>query len=310
MAESTFGRLAVNDGKLVNRLRLGGRVTTDTVDRVRAFIAREPQPAVNGAAVRVPSTPPHAAAPTSQNFRFAPARHRRVLPPRPHGGIHLRAAGGERRQAGQPAAPRRARHHRHGGPRARLHRPRAAAAAVNGAPVRVPPAPPQTRRRHHPQLPLLRQPAEIPAVRHHLRREVGDRPTRRHGTGQHPPTPAGAAPVRRRHGRRHGARPHHARHAQPLPDHAVLHRGQGDQPRGRAPRAGEDARPAVRASGDRAGDDQHVLLRGAVAEAELGQRRHQPRLARAVADRQHRARVRDADHRTRPVPRRQLARAA
>ena len=39
MAESTFGRLAVNDGKLVSRLRLGGRVTTDTVDRVRAFIA-------------------------------------------------------------------------------------------------------------------------------------------------------------------------------------------------------------------------------------------------------------------------------
>ncbi len=40
MAESTFGRLAVNDGKLVSRLRIGGRVTTDTVDRVRAFIAR------------------------------------------------------------------------------------------------------------------------------------------------------------------------------------------------------------------------------------------------------------------------------
>ena len=53
MAESTFGRLAVNDGKLVSRLRLGGRVTTDTVDRVRAFIAREPQPAVNGAPVRI-----------------------------------------------------------------------------------------------------------------------------------------------------------------------------------------------------------------------------------------------------------------
>ena len=30
IAESTFGRLAVNDGKLVGRLRLGGRVTTDT----------------------------------------------------------------------------------------------------------------------------------------------------------------------------------------------------------------------------------------------------------------------------------------
>jgi hypothetical protein len=27
MAESTFGRLAVNDGKLVSRLRLGGDVT-------------------------------------------------------------------------------------------------------------------------------------------------------------------------------------------------------------------------------------------------------------------------------------------
>ena len=71
MAESTFGRLAVNDGKLVNRLRLGGRVTTDTVDRVRAFIAREPQPAVNGAAVRVPPAPPQpAAAPPPRTSAF------------------------------------------------------------------------------------------------------------------------------------------------------------------------------------------------------------------------------------------------
>jgi hypothetical protein len=38
MAESTFGRRAVNDGKLVNRLRTGSRVTTGTVDRVRNFI--------------------------------------------------------------------------------------------------------------------------------------------------------------------------------------------------------------------------------------------------------------------------------
>ena len=38
MAESTFGRLAVNDGKLVSRLRFGGRVTTETVERVRGFI--------------------------------------------------------------------------------------------------------------------------------------------------------------------------------------------------------------------------------------------------------------------------------
>ena len=224
MAESTFGRLAVNDGKLVSRLRLGGRVTTDTVDRVRAFIAREP--------------------------------------------------------------PR----------------------AVNGVPVAIAHPPAEPPGHHHPQLPLLRQPAEIPAVRHHLRREVGHCPTRRHGAGEHPPAAAGVAAVRCRHGRRHRAGAHHAGDAQPLPHHAVLHRRQGDQPRGRAPGAGEDARPAVRASGDRAGDDQHVLFRGAVAEAELGQRRHQPGLARAVADREHGARVRNADHRSRPVPRRELAR--
>jgi len=40
MAESTFGRRAVNDGKFVTRLRFGGRVTTHTVERVRAFISR------------------------------------------------------------------------------------------------------------------------------------------------------------------------------------------------------------------------------------------------------------------------------
>src|ERR1700755_3488714 len=42
MAESTFGRLAVNDGKLVSRLRLGGRITTKTADRVPAFIGLGP----------------------------------------------------------------------------------------------------------------------------------------------------------------------------------------------------------------------------------------------------------------------------
>ena len=40
MAESTFGRRAVNDGKFVSRLRFGGRVTTQTVERVHQFIAR------------------------------------------------------------------------------------------------------------------------------------------------------------------------------------------------------------------------------------------------------------------------------
>jgi len=40
LAESTFGRRAVNDGKLASRLRNGGRITTDTLDRIRTFMAR------------------------------------------------------------------------------------------------------------------------------------------------------------------------------------------------------------------------------------------------------------------------------
>jgi hypothetical protein len=41
LAESTFGRRAVNDGKLASRLRNGGRITTDTLERIRAFMARD-----------------------------------------------------------------------------------------------------------------------------------------------------------------------------------------------------------------------------------------------------------------------------
>ena len=43
VAESTFGRLAVNDGKFVSRLRDGGRITTGTLEHVRSFMA-DPQP--------------------------------------------------------------------------------------------------------------------------------------------------------------------------------------------------------------------------------------------------------------------------
>src|ERR1700728_347771 len=39
MAESTFGRRAVNDGKLVHRLREGKRITIDTLDRIQAYIS-------------------------------------------------------------------------------------------------------------------------------------------------------------------------------------------------------------------------------------------------------------------------------
>lgn len=38
IAESTFGRMAVNDGKFVGRLRAGANMTLATVSRVRCFI--------------------------------------------------------------------------------------------------------------------------------------------------------------------------------------------------------------------------------------------------------------------------------
>jgi hypothetical protein len=79
MAESTFGRLAVNDGKLVNRLRLGGRVTTDTEDRVRAFIARPRAPATNGADTAAPAVPMTALPGDAQNFRFYDNRQKYLL---------------------------------------------------------------------------------------------------------------------------------------------------------------------------------------------------------------------------------------
>lgn len=50
IAESTFGRQAVNDGKLCLRLRSGKDVTLDTANRIRAYIAREGEPSGNGEA--------------------------------------------------------------------------------------------------------------------------------------------------------------------------------------------------------------------------------------------------------------------
>lgn len=39
MAETTFGRLAVNDGKFVGRLREGANMTLATIERTRQFIS-------------------------------------------------------------------------------------------------------------------------------------------------------------------------------------------------------------------------------------------------------------------------------
>jgi hypothetical protein len=79
MAESTFGRLAVNDGKLVSRLRLGGRVTTETEHRVRAFIAQQSAPMANGADIAPLAVPTIALPGDAQNFRFYDNRQKYLL---------------------------------------------------------------------------------------------------------------------------------------------------------------------------------------------------------------------------------------
>ena len=83
----------------------------------------------------------------------------------------------------------------------------------------------------------------------------------------YPSAPARGAAVRRRHGRRHGARARDARDPPAFSDGAVLHRGQGDQPRGCAPQPAQDGRPLLRAPGHRPGGHEHVLHGGALAHA-------------------------------------------
>jgi len=96
LAESTFGRRAVNDGKLTNRLRNGGRITTDTLDRIRAFMQsnRDPQAYARPAVIQrtnesrpMPSTPVSSAAiepaatesDPQRNFRFFDNRQKYLL---------------------------------------------------------------------------------------------------------------------------------------------------------------------------------------------------------------------------------------
>ncbi len=59
---------------------------------------------------------------------------------------------------------------------------------------------------------------------------------------------------------------------------------------------------------DGAGPHQHVLFRGTVAHTEFGDRRDQPRLARAEPAREHGCGVREADHRSAGLPGAELAR--
>ena len=81
---STFGRLVVNDGKLVSRLRDGAKITTGTLDKVRAYLSRAsgragqrqwrsraPRKPANGRAVRAEIAPP--------GFRFFDNRQKYLL---------------------------------------------------------------------------------------------------------------------------------------------------------------------------------------------------------------------------------------
>ena len=96
LAESTFGRRAVNDGKLANRLRNGGRITTETLDRIRAFmdanrgtqttaqsavIAHRKEPIPMPVKPTTPAAAPDQAGdPDSQrNFRFFDNRQKYLL---------------------------------------------------------------------------------------------------------------------------------------------------------------------------------------------------------------------------------------
>ncbi|HEX2255365.1 MAG TPA: hypothetical protein VHG92_01465, partial [Afifellaceae bacterium] len=55
ISEATFGRLAVNDGKLVPRLREGKSITLSTLERVRAFIENGSPPPAEAEAAAEPA---------------------------------------------------------------------------------------------------------------------------------------------------------------------------------------------------------------------------------------------------------------
>ena len=87
LAETTFGRLSVNDGKLVNRLKNGSRVTLETIEKVRSFIANhgaerasephaEPMPRPRFASLPAAPLPQPDAA---LNFRFFDNRQKYLL---------------------------------------------------------------------------------------------------------------------------------------------------------------------------------------------------------------------------------------
>ena len=73
LAESTFGRRAVNDGKLTARLRNGGRITTDTLDRIHGFMAAHPPQGPRPIVIERSRETRPSAAPPLQPFAAQPA---------------------------------------------------------------------------------------------------------------------------------------------------------------------------------------------------------------------------------------------
>ncbi len=73
LAESTFGRRAVNDGKLTARLRNGGRITTDTLDRIHGFMAAHPPQGPRPIVIERSRETRPSAAPPLQPFAASPA---------------------------------------------------------------------------------------------------------------------------------------------------------------------------------------------------------------------------------------------
>ena len=81
LAESTFGRRAVNDGKLASRLRNGGRITTDTLDRIRGFMAsHQGKPGLSRPLVIERSPALRAARATNLPQAPRPSEHTPLLP--------------------------------------------------------------------------------------------------------------------------------------------------------------------------------------------------------------------------------------
>ena len=77
IAQTTFGRRAVNDGKLVSRLQQGGRVTIQTVNRVHNFIAQQGGPAAP--TLRSAIHGGNLVLQPAQNFRFYDNRQRYLM---------------------------------------------------------------------------------------------------------------------------------------------------------------------------------------------------------------------------------------